>query len=190
MIWYIGDTHFSHVNVMKYNNRIFDSVENMDEHIISQWNKYVLPKDEVKFLGDFAWKHPKKYLDRLNGKIDFIIGNHDRNLGYIRTHKSIRSVEYIDISKIKMSEKTTHVITCCHYCMRVWPQSHYNSFHVFAHSHGGLPPIGKSIDVGIDANFNRFGEYRPIAQYEIVDILEKAPDNFNYIKRKGVGNVL
>ncbi len=68
-------------------------------------------------------------------------------------------------------------ITMCHYCMRVWHLSHYNSWHVFGHSHGRLEAIGKSFDVGVDCN-----NFKPISWEELKIIMNKRPDNFNLKK--------
>jgi hypothetical protein len=37
-----------------------------------------------------------------------------------------------------------------HYACRTWPAQHYGSHHFYGHSHGNLPPLGKSRDVGVD----------------------------------------
>jgi hypothetical protein len=68
-------------------------------------------------------------------------------------------------------------ITLCHWCMRVWPKSHYNSWHLYGHSHGKLPSEGKSHDVGVDNN-----NFYPLSLIEITKIMKYKPDNFNLVK--------
>jgi calcineurin-like phosphoesterase family protein len=36
--------------------------------------------------------------------------------------------------------------------MRVWDQSHHGSWHLYGHSHGKLPDLGLSTDVGVDGH--------------------------------------
>lgn len=84
-IYFISDTHFSHTNVIDYENRPFTSIQEMDQYIINKWNETVNPNDTVFFLGDFALGEIDKeyaydYIPKqLNGHIIFIKGNHDRS---------------------------------------------------------------------------------------------------------------
>ena len=80
--WIISDTHFGHAKIIEYAGRPFKSVPEMDEIIIENWNKRVDKKDQVVFLGDFAFANAeitKIYRKRLNGEIIMIMGNHDRH---------------------------------------------------------------------------------------------------------------
>ena len=83
--FYISDTHFGHAGVwerFKYPDgsplRDFTSTEEMDEHMIAQWNSVVGEYDTVYHLGDVSinQKHLHQ-VKRLNGKIKLIMGNHD-----------------------------------------------------------------------------------------------------------------
>ena len=81
MTTYFGsDTHFFHANVIKYCNRPFSTVEEMNAHYISEWQKKVNPADTVYFLGDFCFAgttKAKEILDQLPGYKILIRGNHD-----------------------------------------------------------------------------------------------------------------
>ena len=76
----IADTHFGHSNIIKYCNRPFTNVEDMDNQLIKNWNNVVSKNDTVYHLGDFALGNIEKiaeYRSKLNGKIFLIMGNHD-----------------------------------------------------------------------------------------------------------------
>ena len=80
-IYLIGDTHFYHKNIIKYCNRPFSSVEEMNETLIKNWNSVVKRDDKVIVVGDFALCGKDKIIEvgqRLNGKKTLILGNHDR----------------------------------------------------------------------------------------------------------------
>lgn len=76
----ISDTHFDHENIIKYCDRPFSSLEEMDETMIENWNSAVSTQDVVLHLGDIAMARPEvalEYARRLNGQILMTRGNHD-----------------------------------------------------------------------------------------------------------------
>lgn len=79
--WYTSDIHFGHVNIIKYEHRPFDSVEEMNEGIIHRWNGQVDPMDSVIIVGDLCMGKIMETLplvSRLNGFKILRAGNHDR----------------------------------------------------------------------------------------------------------------
>ena len=78
-IFMISDTHFSHKNIIKYCDRPFKNVFEMNKVMIDNWNKVVKKDDIVYHLGDFTidTHNIKSLVDKLNGKIYLIRGNHD-----------------------------------------------------------------------------------------------------------------
>ena len=56
--WLISDPHFGHANICRFLNddgsklRPWDTPEEMDEVLVSNWNSVVRPKDRVYCLGD------------------------------------------------------------------------------------------------------------------------------------------
>jgi calcineurin-like phosphoesterase family protein len=167
--FFTADTHFLHKNVIRYCERPFSSVEEMDETLISNWNAKVKPGDSVYHVGDFGFGNCNSISERLNGKIYLVPGGHDKG-----HYKNITYVEPLKTIKID-----NQIVVLCHYCLRTWDRSHYNSWALFGHSHGKLPPIGKSWDVGVDGN-----DYSPLSWDEIVEIMKTRPDNPNLIKRE------
>lgn len=91
-IWFTSDTHFQHKNIINFtgldgqtpirlhDNRKFDSVEEMDELMIQNWNRDIKPQDKVYHLGDVGFGNENtlvNILKRLNGHKRLIVGNHD-----------------------------------------------------------------------------------------------------------------
>ena len=81
MDYFISDTHFNHTNVIKYCNRPFSSIEEMNKKIINNWNNRVSKVDKVFFLGDFCLGKREDiefFAKQLNGRKILIKGNHER----------------------------------------------------------------------------------------------------------------
>lgn len=80
--WLTADTHFWHANILKYCNRPFKDVEEMNTELIKRWNAVVGEDDIVYHLGDFCFGKKENVLEivpKLNGKIDIVLGNHDKH---------------------------------------------------------------------------------------------------------------
>ena len=82
-IFVISDTHFGHENILKFTGedgahlRPFNSVEEMNECMITKWNETVGEQDIVYHLGDVFFGKGHECLKQLNGRKRLILGNHD-----------------------------------------------------------------------------------------------------------------
>lgn len=85
MNWYIADTHFGHIAILKMQQRPFKDVEEMNNTIINNINAVVRNEnnDKLYFLGDLS-HHIKpeetiKLLNRIKCRQKYlVIGNHDK----------------------------------------------------------------------------------------------------------------
>ena len=148
MNFYTSDEHYCHKNVMKYCNRPFDSVEQMNTVLIWNHNQKVGKKDKVYHLGDMVFGKTEQWIDivkQLNGKHYLIIGSHDK----INPDIGTLFEDIQDVMDIKVDGQ---YVFLSHYAHRVWPRSHYDSWHLYGHSHGNLGMFGYSFDVGVDAH--------------------------------------
>jgi calcineurin-like phosphoesterase family protein len=136
----ISDTHFLHQNIIKLANRPFETVEEMNEAMISNWNSVVTPSDTVYHLGDFAygsWKlenaqeKVKEIFGRLNGRKYLIKGNHD--------HSETLSLGWQNIYDVKTIKYDNKKIVLCHYPMIEWDGCFHGSYHFHGHSHNVSP---------------------------------------------------
>lgn len=84
-IWLASDWHFNHNREFIWKARGFSSVEEMNEAIVRNHNACVRPFDTVYVLGDCSLgggdaqilAENKALIERLNGQIHIIRGNHD-----------------------------------------------------------------------------------------------------------------
>lgn len=147
-IFFTSDLHLGHKNIIKYSNRPFSSIDEMDSTIINNYNSVVKQGDTVYDLGDFSFRNPKYYLDRFVVQPIRIKGSHDHDLKDNAPRMLVLQLKDL----VVLSEQLVYAmsITLCHYAMRSWEQSHYGTWHLFGHHHGMLPPYGLSFDVGVD----------------------------------------
>ena len=167
MIWLSADLHFGHANIVKYCDRPYKNVTEMNEGIIANWNAVVKPTDTAYLLGDMAMS--KKYLHllhRLKGKKHLIIGNHDEPF-------LDELPQYFEsMSHIKEFKHQGQKFILCHYAMRAWHHHGKGSIHLYGHSHGSLPGFERSMDVGVDAH-----NMCPISIDQVIRILA-VPNNY------------
>lgn len=166
---FVSDTHFGHANVIRYSNRPYSSVHDMNESMIAAWNNHVAQYDDVYHLGDFAFMNITSLiplLSRLNGRIHVISGNHDKVLWQNAT-RLIADGLIVSLEHYKELRHDGEFFVLSHYGMRTWNKAHHGAIHLFGHTHGSLPPLGKSVDVGVDDK-NITDEYRPVSVDEVL----------------------
>lgn len=70
MNYYISDLHLFHKNVTgegtNFDNRPFQTMEEMHETIKENWNSRVTGSDHVYILGDMCWKHNESCISSKN----------------------------------------------------------------------------------------------------------------------------
>lgn len=156
-IFFTADHHFGHANIIKFSERPFQSLEEMNEELIKRWNEKISPQDVVYHLGDVSLGKPdftKGVLDQLNGKIFLIKGNHEGSaLTHTKRFEWIKDYHELRVEDADNSNGYQKIILC-HYAMRTWNGSHRGTWQLYGHSHGTLPddPNLLSIDVGVDCH--------------------------------------
>lgn len=181
MKFFTADEHYGHRNILKFCKRPFENIDDMREQLISRHNFKVTAQDETYHIGDVFWNSikPNEALDiltRLNGRHYLVWGNHDetseklKNLDLKDGRKSFDWMK--DVYKLRTDGYPD--VWLSHYAHRVWPNSHKGSYHVYGHTHGGLPDFRRSHDVGVDAN-----GYFPVSLAELDSLMKSkviAPD--------------
>jgi len=178
-VWFTADTHFGHTNIIKHCRRPFSSVEEMDETLVRNINTRVAATDTLYHLGDFAFrgKDPAEYRGRIRCRtIVLVLGNHDPQTldGAVKPAFAahFRSVHSLLRIKVEVAS-APQLVVLCHYAMRIWDRAHYGSWHLFGHSHGGLPDDQsvRSWDVGVDRN-----AFVPLSLAEVAGIMARKQD--------------
>lgn len=106
-IFVSSDYHFNHDREFIWKARGFNSVDEMNEAIISSHNFVITDEDDVYILGDICLgggvpgitAKNQALIERLNGRIHIILGNHDtpaRQEMYMMC-KNVVNVKYADM---------------------------------------------------------------------------------------------
>lgn len=193
MIYFTSDLHIWHTNVIKYCDRPYSSVEEMNEMLVKNWNDTVGPDDIVYCLGDFsmAARPVETFTPRLNGTKYLVPGNHDFCHSH---HKKSRNAEnrakwikqYEDWGWIVLPEQTTldipgvATVNMCHHPYELvtsageiyddkyakWRPKNDGRWLLCGHVHEKWKIVGKMINVGVDV-----WNYKPIPITEIEKII-------------------
>lgn len=134
MNFYTSDLHFGHRNVIRFDNRPFSDITEMDNCLIENWNKKVNNDDHIYVLGDFAYKSElgeEYYLSKLNGIKHLVSGNHDLKL--LKNEKALSYFESVDALKVIVEDHKQ--ITLCHYPIASWLGSMRGSYMLYGHIH-------------------------------------------------------
>lgn len=171
---FVSDTHFGHANIITYCKRPFKSVEEMDEVLIKNWNSQVKPGDVVYHLGDIAFGEKRKRLkdlvNRLNGTIMLLKGNHDHSVdeSLEETPEGFKWCKWMHVLSYKVSKKLTYSITLCHFPVLHWLNKEKAAIHLYGHVHGNPTGLRNALDVGVDST----KQFRPLSLKEVLDIVK------------------
>ena len=177
-IFITADTHFGHAEALGKFERPFPDVDAMDDALVAGINGVVAADDLLYHLGDFTGPLPKgvsktdhavSIRERLAcRRIILVRGNHD-------PRNSPAFDDLFDSVHGLLSFRGwsgdggggDHRVVLCHYGLRVWQGRRDGSLHVHGHTHGTLPEVGRSTDVGVDC-----WNFRPQPLGEVLAMLE------------------
>lgn len=138
-IYFTSDLHFGHENVIRFDNRPFETVDEMDAELIRRWNAKVDRGDLVYVLGDMIWKTKnstaQNLIENLNGQIILIRGNHDRFLSNAKAKNCLAAVKDYDDICVTLEDGTTRRCVLSHYFIPMYNGHRFQGIHLHGHSH-------------------------------------------------------
>lgn len=212
-IYFTSDIHANHANIIKYCNRPFKDVEEMNRVLFDNINKTIGDNPEAILIncGDFIFGNVSMYDDLIDSikakKIYNIIGNHDiKNIvqrramiPYDETAKVFWSTELI--VQLWNGPKLHTIFTVSHYphC----DGQFLGSFNIHGHLHTPknldeytgvdaniarkLKENGMCYDVGVDGN-----DYKPVKLTDVLTgnliMYQLSPDHVNFKKWQEIIN--
>lgn len=166
MNYYISDLHLGHENIIKLTNRPFNSIEEMNAKLISNWNKVVKDEDNVYIIGDLFYKSKdniEDILKILKGNKYLIIGNHDKEwLDKIDYKKYFK-----EVYELLTFNDGQRLITLCHYPMVSFEGRFYIHGHIHANTKdvfwASLKIMDKVLNASVEIN-----NYKPVTFDELL----------------------
>lgn len=192
-VFFTSDTHFGHKNVIKFCNRPFETVKEMEQGLIVNWNRVVSDQDIVFHLGDFCWwdsnKEIKKICSKLNGKQIYLVpGNHDLEKGWREVPDRVTILSAVTQLWIRDSQTNELIFKAVlsHYPLMTWNKREEGVPNLHGHLHGlkGEGRDGKEnpdaelvyywnqIDVGVDV-----WNYEPV-QLAALEVALELEENY------------
>lgn len=192
MRWFTADLHLGHANIIRYCQRPFASVEQMNDSLSANWIAAVEPTDEVWVLGDVAMGRISETLPLiagLPGHKHLVPGNHDRCWpGHHRLRPQDVQI-YQDVGfeihpgTVELTVAGRPVLTChfpvagdSHDTDRFAehrPAPRNDGWLLHGHVHEKWRTNGRQLNVGVDV-----WDYRPVSEARLIELMassEAAP---------------
>ena len=138
-VFFTSDLHFGHENVLRFDNRPFASVEEMDAELVRRWNEKVGKGDLVYVLGDLIWKSRNgdahNLIRSLNGQIILIKGNHDRFLHNAQAKAALAGIKDYDDICVTLEDGSVRRCILSHYFIPFYSGHRHQAIHLHGHSH-------------------------------------------------------
>jgi calcineurin-like phosphoesterase family protein len=144
--------------MLKYAQRPYQSVDQMNAALIANYNSVVGEEDCVLWLGDcffVSFHESKTILDSLNGTKALLLGNHDRSVNRMTEmgFSFVSEIAHINIAGVP--------VKVCHYPYKSgacddrklnYPMKQFKKeILIHGHTHSARRVQGRSIHVGCDA---------------------------------------
>ena len=138
-VFFTGDLHFGHDNVIGFDGRPFSNVNELNEELISRWNNKVGKGDIVYILGALIWRTENdsapELFKQLNGTKILIKGNHDRFLHNAKAKAALSGIKEYDDILVTLKDGTVKRCILSHYYIPMYNGYRYGAIHLHAHSH-------------------------------------------------------
>ncbi len=149
-IFVTSDPHYGHANIIRYCNRPFINVEEMNYSLINNWNSVVDDNDTVIVNGDFMfYKNDTGIFNRLKGKKILVKGNHDK--------KAVFSLGWESMHDIYDFSYLGKHFVMCHYPLYEWNNRGHGSLHLYGHIHDKFIDIHNAINICVEHT-----NYKPV----------------------------
>jgi len=161
LIYFTADTHFGSERTLEFSCRPFNSVSEMDNVLIENWNSVVKRNDIVYHLGDFG-NYP--ILERLNGRVILYWGNYEKEDAGHAGGDYYFNRKLIDDYGFEKAESAKINIDGNDFYLVHKPEDYNNKyFNLFGHIHKLCMVKRFGLNVGVDCH-----NFKPISLEKVL----------------------
>lgn len=186
-LWFSSDLHLDHANIIRFCNRPFADVPEMNEKLIEYHNSLVQPNDHWYCLGDVSIARGGrlvqdrfiKLVKRFNGHKRLLLGNHD--------HLPTKTYVEAGFEKIYATWRGIDNILLSHY--PIHPRSMGSAkANVHGHTHNNEKPYEPVVTIGSDGkvvykpyvNLSiEVIDYKPVSLDQVNDMINRAKGEYD-----------
>lgn len=162
-IFFTSDQHFGHKQIIDFEDRPFENVQNMNDSMIMRWNGVVKNDDMVYHVGDFSFMNKEETTNifkRLNGRKRLILGNHDR----ARSKSWWKDVGFEEVYEFPIIYKEFYIVSH----EPIYLNKHMPYVNLHGHIHGQLYEGMQHINLCVE-----HWDYTPILFSDIEELVKK-----------------
>ena len=176
---FYSDPHFGHANIIKYADRPFANVQEMEDVFIQRYNETVSPEQTCFWVGDCSFRIERfaEIMKKLNGRKLLVRGNHDKSAS---TMARLGFDLVLDQAILHLGGRTCVV---CHYpyagseharggrddrYLDRRPERRKGEVLIHGHTHQHDKRRDNSIHVGVDS-----WDYRPATLEQVTELVRQ-----------------
>ena len=178
-LFFTSDLHLGHANSIRFTDRPYSCVDEMNEALIKNINGVVGKNDELYILGDVSFRTNKTTVIELLKEITcrnlhLVVGNHDLDFLQDEVFKTVEIYQEIRYADHELP------LVLFHYPISDWNRKRHGAMHLHGHIHSVGPSYNEknfaignyAFDVGVDAN-----SFKPVSIEEIIALKNKTKEN-------------
>ena len=167
-VFVTSNQQFGRPSAIKAYKRPFDSVGEMNDSLIYEWNSVVSPEDIVYVLGNFAWdpETSEMIIRNLNGDIVIISGEYDKATAEIAATLGLDAIDFLYNA---IEEHPEANVVMSYWPLLEWPNKSKGSYSIIGHPSSKYKTNHKTRIINCSCDN---WEYKPVEVTKLIELFE------------------